>query len=150
MRVGGLLRGGAFQVAPWLLVVALLLPAVASAQEEVTSSVRRYKDREASTGYYEEHEAKPRRQRPARPDEICGVHIPRRLPRRYEQPLDVRHDFGTRLRTYNTNPRAKLRREFTCPPRPAQAFRHPAPRPQYSRRRRDSACTEVQSPYNHV
>jgi hypothetical protein len=30
----------------------------------VTSSIRRYKDRELSTGYYEEHEAKPRGQRP--------------------------------------------------------------------------------------
>jgi cytochrome b subunit of formate dehydrogenase len=39
-------------------------PAPAPAQEEVTSSLRRYRDREASTGYYEEYEAKPRRTRP--------------------------------------------------------------------------------------
>jgi hypothetical protein len=38
----------------------LLLPPPASAQEEVASSLRRYKDREASTGYYEEHEVRPR------------------------------------------------------------------------------------------
>ena len=38
----------------------LLLPPPASAQEEVTSSLRRYKDREASTGYYEEHEVRAR------------------------------------------------------------------------------------------
>ncbi len=32
----------------------ILLPAIASAQgEEVSSAIRRYKDREASTGYYE-------------------------------------------------------------------------------------------------
>jgi len=39
---------------------ALLLPPPASAQEEVASSLRRYKDQEASTGYYEEHEVRPR------------------------------------------------------------------------------------------
>jgi len=49
----------------------LVLPAVAPAQEEVASAIRRYKDREASTGYYEEYEAKPRRQRPF--IEIPGV-----------------------------------------------------------------------------
>jgi hypothetical protein len=42
----------------------LLLPPVASAQEEVASAIRRYKDKEASTGYYEEYEARPRRVRP--------------------------------------------------------------------------------------
>jgi hypothetical protein len=43
----------------------LLLPAgTARAQEEVASSVRRYKEREASSGYYEEYEVLPRRQQP--------------------------------------------------------------------------------------
>ena len=42
----------------------LVLPPAVSAQEEVTSAIRRYKQYESSTGYYEEHEAKPRRQRP--------------------------------------------------------------------------------------
>ena len=42
----------------------LLLPLPASAQEEVASAIRRYKDREASTGYYEEHEVRPRRIKP--------------------------------------------------------------------------------------
>jgi hypothetical protein len=46
------------------LGLLLVLPAVAPAQEEVTSSLRRYKDRESSTGYYEEYEAKPRHMRP--------------------------------------------------------------------------------------
>jgi hypothetical protein len=49
----------------------LLLPAKAPAQEEVASAVRRYKDREASTGYYEEYEAKPRRMTPL--VEVPGV-----------------------------------------------------------------------------
>lgn len=49
----------------------LLLPPPACAQEEVASAIRRYKDREASTGYYEEYEARPRRQRPF--VEIPGV-----------------------------------------------------------------------------
>lgn len=40
-----------------------LLPPPASAQEEVASAIRRYKDREASTGYYEEYEVRPRRSR---------------------------------------------------------------------------------------
>jgi hypothetical protein len=34
------------------------------AQEEVASAFRRYKDREVSTGYYEEYEVMPRRTRP--------------------------------------------------------------------------------------
>jgi hypothetical protein len=42
----------------------LLLPPSASAQEEVASALRRYKDKEASTGYYEEYEARPRHGRP--------------------------------------------------------------------------------------
>jgi hypothetical protein len=42
----------------------LLLPPQASAQEEVASAIRRYKDREASTGYYEEYEVRPRRIKP--------------------------------------------------------------------------------------
>ena len=42
----------------------LLLPPPASAQEEVASAIRRYKDREASTGYYEEYEVRPRRIKP--------------------------------------------------------------------------------------
>jgi hypothetical protein len=54
-----------------ILGVLLLLPEPAAAQEEVASSIRRYKDREASTGYYEEYEVKPRRQRPF--VEIPGV-----------------------------------------------------------------------------
>lgn len=41
----------------------LLLPPPASAQEEVASAIRRYKDREASTGYYEQYEVLPKRQR---------------------------------------------------------------------------------------
>jgi len=50
----------------------LLLPfPEAAAQEEVASALRRYKDKEASTGYYEEYEVRPRRQRPF--IEIPGV-----------------------------------------------------------------------------
>jgi len=54
-----------------ILGVLLLLPEPAAAQEEAASAIRRYKDREASTGYYEEYEVKPRRQRPF--VEIPGV-----------------------------------------------------------------------------
>ena len=54
-----------------MLAGLLLLPANSTAQEEVTSAIRRYKDHEASTGYYEEYEVKPRRQRPF--VEIPGV-----------------------------------------------------------------------------
>jgi len=42
----------------------LLLPPPASAQEEVASAIRRYKDREASTGYYEAYEVRPRSAKP--------------------------------------------------------------------------------------
>jgi hypothetical protein len=54
-----------------LAVLVTVLPGLVWAQEEVASAIRRYKDREASTGYYEEYEAKPRRQLPL--VEIPGV-----------------------------------------------------------------------------
>lgn len=41
----------------------ILLSSPAFAQDEVASAIRRYKDREVSTGYYEEYEVRPRRQR---------------------------------------------------------------------------------------
>lgn len=47
-----------------LLVACGLLPSINWAQEEVASSIMRYKQYEASTGYYEEYEAKPKHQRP--------------------------------------------------------------------------------------
>ncbi len=53
--------------------VLFALPPPASAQEEVASAIRRYKDREASTGYYEEYEVRPRRQRPF--IEVPGVQV---------------------------------------------------------------------------
>jgi hypothetical protein len=63
MRVKRLLTWAAFQIAASLLAVTLL-PGAVPAQEEVTSSIRRYKEREASTGYYEQYEVKPRRAAP--------------------------------------------------------------------------------------
>jgi len=42
----------------------LSLPGTTLAQEEVASSIMRYKQYEVSTGYYEEYEAKPQGQRP--------------------------------------------------------------------------------------
>jgi len=47
-----------------LLTGLFVLPQPAPAQEEVASAIRRYKNREASTGYYEEYEVRPRHQRP--------------------------------------------------------------------------------------
>jgi hypothetical protein len=47
----------------WLMVTLLFvlteLPQTLWAQEEAASAIRRYKEREYSTGYYEEYEAKP-------------------------------------------------------------------------------------------
>ena len=54
-----------------LFTALILLPQPAFTQEEVTSAIQRYKQYEVSTGYYEEYEAKPRRQRPF--VEIPGV-----------------------------------------------------------------------------
>lgn len=48
----------------WSAVWLYGLPPQALAQEEVASAMRRYKDLEASTGYYEDHEVLPRHQRP--------------------------------------------------------------------------------------
>lgn len=64
MRSRRLLWGWTLLMALGGLGLLLVLPAPAPAQEEVTSSIRRYKEREASTGYYEEYEVKPRRERP--------------------------------------------------------------------------------------
>ncbi|MBW1980045.1 MAG: hypothetical protein JRJ12_02385 [Deltaproteobacteria bacterium] len=47
-----------------VFLALLILPEVVGAQEEVASAIRRYKEREASTGYYEKYEVLPRRQRP--------------------------------------------------------------------------------------
>ena len=47
-----------------MLAILLCLPEAASTQEEVASAMRRYKERELSTGYYEQYEAKPRRMVP--------------------------------------------------------------------------------------
>ena len=54
---------------PRHLIVLLLMgvlsdPWPLSAQEEVTSSIHRYREREMSTGYYEEYEVKPRSYQP--------------------------------------------------------------------------------------
>ena len=47
-----------------LLAGPMVLPQPVPAQEEVASAMRRYKNREASTGYYEQYEVRPRHQRP--------------------------------------------------------------------------------------
>jgi hypothetical protein len=47
-----------------LVGIALIVPGRALAQEEVTSDYYRYRDREMSTGYYEEYEVRPRDQSP--------------------------------------------------------------------------------------
>jgi hypothetical protein len=60
-----------FVILATLAAGAVLFPPPTFAQEEVASAIRRYKDREASTGYYEEHEVRPRRGRPF--VEIPGV-----------------------------------------------------------------------------
>lgn len=59
------------KISPWpfwligvLAIGASLFPWPAIAQEEVASALRRYKAYEASTGYYEEYEVLPQRQRP--------------------------------------------------------------------------------------
>lgn len=46
------------------LLTALSVHLTVMAQEEVASAIRRYKEHEVSTGYYEEYEAKPRRIKP--------------------------------------------------------------------------------------
>ena len=58
-------------LAALFLVTEVILPTLASAQEEVASAIRRYKDREVSTGFYEQYEVKPRRMAPL--VEVPGV-----------------------------------------------------------------------------
>ncbi len=54
-----------------LLLAVGVFPVLTFGQEEVASSMMRYKQYEVSTGYYEDYEAKPQRQRPF--VEIPGV-----------------------------------------------------------------------------
>ena len=51
-------------LAALFLLTEVMLPTLVSAQEEVASAFRRYKDREVSTGFYEQYEVKPRRMVP--------------------------------------------------------------------------------------
>lgn len=46
-----------------LLAVLLFMPGMVAAQEEVASAIRRYKDREVSSGYYDEYEVLSRSHR---------------------------------------------------------------------------------------
>ena len=49
----------------WLLIAQFLfMPVATHAQEEVASAFLRYKDREASTGFYDQYEVLPRKTRP--------------------------------------------------------------------------------------
>jgi len=59
-----LLRKAVPRIILVLLGAIVLWPSAGSAQEEVASSIRRYRDRELSSGYYEDYEVRPRRQRP--------------------------------------------------------------------------------------
>ncbi|MBW1893199.1 MAG: hypothetical protein JRI91_05835 [Deltaproteobacteria bacterium] len=65
------IRGTQFFMGAVILLGLLLLPEIATTQEEVASAIRRYKQYEVSTGYYEEYEVHPRRQSPL--IEIPGV-----------------------------------------------------------------------------
>ena len=47
-----------------LIAALFLFPEITYSAEEVASAIRRYKEREVSTGYYEEYEVLPRHQRP--------------------------------------------------------------------------------------
>ncbi len=58
-------------LAALFFVTEVILPTLAPAQEEVASAIRRYKDREVSTGFYEQYEVKPRRMAPL--VEVPGV-----------------------------------------------------------------------------
>ncbi len=73
MRSRRLLREVLLPVALGLLGITVLLPAAAPAQEEVASASRRYKEREARSGYQEAYEVKPWRQTP-----WCGAEMLRR------------------------------------------------------------------------
>ena len=64
MRKKNCIRRALILIGSVLLAELLLIPGPASAQEEVASSIRRYKEHEVSTGFYEEYEARPRHQRP--------------------------------------------------------------------------------------
>jgi len=53
-----------FSLATTVLLALILLASLAFSQEEVASPIMRYKQYEASTGYYEEYEVLPQRRRP--------------------------------------------------------------------------------------
>lgn len=94
MDLRRLLRKAVLPVALGLLGALVLWPPAAPAQEEVTSPIRRYKERELSTGFYEDYEVKPRRARPF-------VGVPE-VSRRYSPvtPYRPRAAVGPRTRSY--------------------------------------------------
>jgi len=65
------IRSASLGLALSLLAALVCLSDLAFAQEEVASAYRRYRDREVSTGFYEQYEAKPRRMAPL--VEVPGV-----------------------------------------------------------------------------
>jgi hypothetical protein len=65
------IRWASLWLALSMLAALVCLPEPAFTQEEVASAIRRYKDREVSTGFYEQYEAKPRRMAPL--VEVPGV-----------------------------------------------------------------------------
>ncbi len=69
-RIKTICRVGVACIAVLLAEMLLVLPG-ATAQEEVASALRRYRDHEVSTGFYEQYEVRPRHQRPF--IEIPGV-----------------------------------------------------------------------------
>ena len=73
MMSGTICHRGIILIERMLLVLTLLcIPNITFAQgEEVASALRRYKEYEVSTGYYEEYEARPRNERPM--VEVPGV-----------------------------------------------------------------------------
>lgn len=64
MTCGICMRGISTGMSAAVFVCLFILPGIASSQEEVASAIRRYKEHEVSTGYYEEYEVLPQRQRP--------------------------------------------------------------------------------------
>ena len=70
MRVNPI-RWASLWLALSMLAALVCLSDLAFAQEEVASAIRRYRDREVSTGFYEQYEVKPRRMAPL--VEVSGV-----------------------------------------------------------------------------
>lgn len=89
-----------------VLSLVLIFPGSVASQEEAASALRRYKSKEASSGYYEEYEVMPQRRRP-----IIKIH---EVTRRGFPYTRTAAQVRIRTRLYDSHQRIKFYNDLRC------------------------------------